>query len=364
MALTADRDTPFREGSSYSYPMAASTHIYAGSLVVLDTAGNAEPATLATSKVAVGVAQEEVNNTGAAAAKNITVKTGVFRLGNHGSITKTSIGDMVYMYDDEAVQASGSSTSPAGRMVDIDALGVWVEIFNPSVGAGLLAANNLSDVGTAATARTNLGLGSGDSPTFTAVTTTGAATVAGLLGANGGVDRTTAAALAIGATNATAINIGATANPVAITGATGAIAAPSTVSAAGAITGPRALEVITVDETVGTAAADGGRVYLCATDGKYATLPTVAAGNKGMVVTIVNSGADGAVDTGFKVGANDYVKGTVANASADSVSTAVKGKGMMNTKATANNGDYMSVVSDGTNSWYIIGGVGIWAPEA
>jgi hypothetical protein len=44
-ALTADRDTPMRDGDSYSYPMAAATEIFAGSLVVLDASGNAEPAT-------------------------------------------------------------------------------------------------------------------------------------------------------------------------------------------------------------------------------------------------------------------------------------------------------------------------------
>jgi hypothetical protein len=66
------------------------------------------------------------------------------------------------------------------------------------------------------------------------LTAGGNATVTGVTYANGGVDRSTAAALAVGATNATYVNIGATATPVAITSA-GAITVPSTTTATGAI---------------------------------------------------------------------------------------------------------------------------------
>ena len=62
----------------------------------------------------------------------------------------------------------------------------------------------------------------------------GVLTVTGATYANGGVDRSSAAALAIGATNATAVNIGATATPVAITAA-GGVTIPSTTTATGAI---------------------------------------------------------------------------------------------------------------------------------
>jgi hypothetical protein len=64
-------------------------------------------------------------------------------------------------------------------MVDIDDDGVWVETKPPvTLVSGLAAANNLSDVGTVATARANLGLDTGDSPTFDDLTIAGLATVA------------------------------------------------------------------------------------------------------------------------------------------------------------------------------------------
>jgi len=173
MALSADRDTPRRDGDLYSFPVAASTEIFQGSLVVLDASGNAEPGSTATGKVAVGCASEYVDNSsGSAADVNVEVTAGIFRWENSGSdaVTKASIGDTVYIEDDETVCATATSKSAAGVMVDIDSLGVWVETKPPvTLVSGLTAANNLSDVGTATTARTNLGVGTGDTPDFTGV---------------------------------------------------------------------------------------------------------------------------------------------------------------------------------------------------
>lgn len=160
-ALTADRATPMRDGEQFEYPMAATTEIFMGSLVVLDASGNAEPGTTAAGKVAVGRADEYVNNTGAAAAANVKVRAGTFKWVNSSGdpVTKANIGDTVYIEDDQTVCATATGKSQAGIMVQIDTDGVWVYMRPPvALAAGLTAANNLSDVGTVATARSNLGL--------------------------------------------------------------------------------------------------------------------------------------------------------------------------------------------------------------
>lgn len=160
MALTQARSTTDkRTGELHSYPVAAAKKIYQGALVVLDASGNAEPGTAATGKVAVGRARAEADNTsGSAADINVTVETGEYRWENSAgdALTKASIGDTVYIEDDQTVCATGTSKSAAGRMTDIDSAGVWVKM-EPAIVSGLAAANNLSDVGTAATARANIG---------------------------------------------------------------------------------------------------------------------------------------------------------------------------------------------------------------
>ena len=163
MALSADRNTPMRSGDLFEGPMAASAECFAGALLVRDSSGNVKPATAAASLIPVGRCEEyALESTGVAAASNVKYRAGVFKWKNSATntLTKANIGDTVYIEDDETVGSSASSTSPAGIMVDIESDGVWVLTDARMFGTtGLLAANNLSDVGTAATARTNLGLG-------------------------------------------------------------------------------------------------------------------------------------------------------------------------------------------------------------
>lgn len=134
MALSADRDTPERSGVDFSFPVAAATKIYAGALVCLNAAGNAVPGATSTTLIAVGRADEQVDNTGGAIGdKVVAVRKGVFRFNNSAAgdaITKAEIGDSAYIVDDATVaKTSGTNTrSVAGKIVDVDADGVWVEI--------------------------------------------------------------------------------------------------------------------------------------------------------------------------------------------------------------------------------------------
>lgn len=214
-ALTADVNRKERVGSDHEGPVAASTTIYKGSLIVRDTAGNLEPGATATGKVAAGVSKEYIANAGLAAAVNCKYRKGIFLFANSSGdpVSKANIEDTVFIEDDNTVSATngGATQSAAGRMVDLDSDGmVHVAVGWDLVSLGLLAANNLSDVGTQATARSNLGLDTGDSPTFTGLTTSGAATLNSL-----GVTVNATVGGTLGITGATTLTGGVTGDVVA-----------------------------------------------------------------------------------------------------------------------------------------------------
>jgi len=100
------------------------------------------------------------------------------------------------------------------------------------------------------------------------------------------------------------------------------------------------------------------------TDALTTTLPKIEAGDLGLTYLFRNTGADGNNIITLSPNASDAIHGTIANAAADSVAGGVVNKDFVNTKATANKGDYVILRAVALTEWYIIGGVGIWASEA
>jgi hypothetical protein len=133
-ALTADRNTAQREGVDYAFPVAASTKIFAGSLVCINASNLATKGAVSTTLKCVGIAQEQADNSaGAASAIRVKTRRGCFKLANSTAgdlITLADINADCFIVDDQTVaKTNGSATrSVAGKVRDVDADGVWVEI--------------------------------------------------------------------------------------------------------------------------------------------------------------------------------------------------------------------------------------------
>jgi len=133
MALTADRNTPHKDGELIAVPVAAAVKIYAGSLVAISATGYATPGAVATTLRYLGKAEEYVDNSaGAAGAKTVNVRRKkAFKFKNHAAdlIVQADLNNTCYIVDDETVaKTNGTATrSAAGKVIGIDTDGVWIE---------------------------------------------------------------------------------------------------------------------------------------------------------------------------------------------------------------------------------------------
>ncbi|WP_422096998.1 hypothetical protein [Variovorax sp.] len=126
MALTADRNTPRREGVCFSDPLAAAALIFAGAMYALDATGNAVKATAGGTAVRA-VAQRRADQAGG--HTRVDGERGIycFENGTAGAaISRANIGAVAYVVDDQTVGKTG--TAVAGVIVDFDDRGVWVDI--------------------------------------------------------------------------------------------------------------------------------------------------------------------------------------------------------------------------------------------
>lgn len=129
-AATAAILTPERPGLITNVPLAAATKVFQGTLVARNAAGNVVPASDAAALRVLGVAQEDVDNTdGSAGDLTVNVKVGVFRFANSGTaaVDADDEGKVCFVEDDNTVAESSTHKIPAGRVVDVDADGVWVD---------------------------------------------------------------------------------------------------------------------------------------------------------------------------------------------------------------------------------------------
>ncbi len=133
-ALTEDRNTPHRSADIVSLGVAGSTKCYAGGLACRNASGYAVPGFTSTTLKALGRFDEQVDNSaGADGAVAVKIRKGVFRFANSSAgdlITAADIGNDCYVVDDETVaKTDGASTrSVAGKVFDVDADGVWVDL--------------------------------------------------------------------------------------------------------------------------------------------------------------------------------------------------------------------------------------------
>jgi len=120
--------------------VAASTIIYAGSIVAQNVSGYAVPASATSGFKVIGRAEEYVDNSaGAAGAKKVNIRLGIFNFTNDtgdGAIALINIGSPCFAKDDQTVSLiSLNGTYPyAGVVYDYNSTdGVWVDMSEPNI---------------------------------------------------------------------------------------------------------------------------------------------------------------------------------------------------------------------------------------
>ncbi len=135
-ALTAERSTIKQPvdavlANTVVLPVAAGKKIFKGGLVVL-SAGYAQPGATAAALVAVGRAEQTVDNTaGANGALTVRVRRGCFKWVNAGAdlVVAADLFATCYVTDDQTVSHTSTGKSAAGKVIQIDSDGVWVETY-------------------------------------------------------------------------------------------------------------------------------------------------------------------------------------------------------------------------------------------
>ena len=137
---------------------------------------------------------------------------------------------------------------------------------------------------------------------------------------------------------------------------------------AGAKEGIERTNVVTLTDDYTIKEEESGTIFLIGTDAKTITLP---ATKKGLKYTVINIGAAGNNIVTISPNASDKIQGSISSSEGDNAdATTANGLAnvcagnddgdLVNTKATANPGDRVTLVGDGDAGWWVIEGEGEW----
>ena len=126
MTQSTNMRTPFQsDGKLVVLDVAASTHIYTGTIVCRDGDGNAVPGADAAGLLAAGVAEHEADNSnGAAGDTKIAAHRRVSQMNNSVTdpVTKANLLEIVFVEDDHTVNKTGGTNHVrAGLLVGVSA---------------------------------------------------------------------------------------------------------------------------------------------------------------------------------------------------------------------------------------------------
>ena len=141
-ALTENRSTLQMATGDRAGLLGASQTIFAGALLMRNVSGHLIKGATATGSFGVGRAEVAGTSTTAGVTSH-PYREGIFRFANSSAgdlIATADIGAVCYIVDDQTVaKTNGTSTrSPAGSVVDVDAMGVWVR-FDEALTRALLS---------------------------------------------------------------------------------------------------------------------------------------------------------------------------------------------------------------------------------
>ena len=158
MSIAAPLDTPLRNANLVTVPVAASTHLYPGGLGARDASGNLVPASDTAGLRVVGRIEVDADNSlGGAGAISAQVRRGVLRYANSSGdpLAAADIGNMAFVENDSTVnKAGGTNKIHAGKIIDLDANGVWIDTSSVSNTLGFTATEDTITDSTGGTAAT------------------------------------------------------------------------------------------------------------------------------------------------------------------------------------------------------------------